>query len=251
MYLACIRFNILLLIVLVGLSVACSSSYQIQERKATQTTLDKSLTDNAAVTATIAPYKLKLEAQMKDTIGFAARDIEKGGNMAPIGYFTSDLLLAAGRRNLDSTLQLALINQGGLRVMLPKGYITVGKIYEVMPFDNMVATCTITGAQLDSVAASIAGGKDIVMTGVTIKGVGGKLTSLAVNGKPVQPDAVYKLVTIDYLMDGGSNMRILKKAENRKNTGIFLRDFMIEHIRHVTKAGKQLDVTVDKRIELQ
>jgi 5'-nucleotidase len=42
----------------------------------------------------------------------------------------------------------AFQNPGGLRADLDAGEVTMGDVYEVMPFDNQVATVTLTGSQV-------------------------------------------------------------------------------------------------------
>jgi hypothetical protein len=40
---------------------------------------------------------------------------------------------------------VALLNSGGLRADLPAGELEYGAVYEIIPFDNNVATITMTG----------------------------------------------------------------------------------------------------------
>src|SRR5262249_27898138 len=43
---------------------------------------------------------------------------------------------------------IAVMTSGGLRADLPQGALTYGRLYEVMPFDNTVASLTLTGEEL-------------------------------------------------------------------------------------------------------
>jgi 2',3'-cyclic-nucleotide 2'-phosphodiesterase (5'-nucleotidase family) len=44
----------------------------------------------------------------------------------------------------------AFINYGGIRSYIAKGEITVGKIYELMPFDNLIVLQDLKGAVFKS-----------------------------------------------------------------------------------------------------
>lgn len=250
-----IRAYAWIIILAATLLQACApKGYQVQSRKAALTTIDSTQQANASIDQYILPYKKSIDKEMGVVVGTTARviektDREKPGSQGPIGLFVADALLQHGRNTLDPSLQLSLINQGGLRVPLPKGPITVGKIYEVMPFDNMVSTAEITAAQLDSIVQMIAGGKDAVLGGAKIKVEKGQAPQVTVGGKPVKQTDTFKLVSIDYLMTGGSNMRFLKAAK-QVNTGIFLRDFLIAYCQAETKAGRQLDFVADDRVQI-
>jgi 2',3'-cyclic-nucleotide 2'-phosphodiesterase (5'-nucleotidase family) len=48
----------------------------------------------------------------------------------------------------------AFSNGGSLRASLPEGELTYGQMYRAMPFDNQMATVTLTGAELRAIIAS-------------------------------------------------------------------------------------------------
>jgi 2',3'-cyclic-nucleotide 2'-phosphodiesterase (5'-nucleotidase family) len=248
-----LRMPLLLAAALLFLAGCAPQTYTLQSRKAALTTIDSTQQANAAIDQFVQPYKTAIDKEMGVVVATTARviektDREKPGSQGPIGIFAADVLLRHGRNTLDPALQISLINQGGLRVPLPKGPITVGKIYEVMPFDNMVATAEISAAQLDSIVQMIVTGKDAVLGGVKIQAEKG-VAQVWVNGKPVKPTDTFKLISIDYLLTGGSNMRFLKTAK-QVNTGIFLRDFLIAYCKAETQAGRQLDFVQDDRLQI-
>ena len=76
------------------------------------------------------------------------------------------------------------------------------------------------------------------------------MESLLIGGKPVNDDATYWMATIDYLADGNSGMSVLEDAEERINTGIRLRDVMIQYIQQLTAQGKEVNAVFDNRIKV-
>ena len=91
----------------------------------------------------INPYKEKLEAEMNEVLIISAEEFpkERGKPETNLGNLITDLCFnhAAWKLYQDSIIDkpdFCLLNFGGLRTSLPKGEITKGKIYELMPFEN-------------------------------------------------------------------------------------------------------------------
>src|SRR3712207_9326121 len=74
--------------------------------------------------------------------------------------------------DLEAKTQIAITNGGGLRCPIEKGNITVGKMYELMPFDNTLVTMEIKGSDLKKVFENGIGNEKIgwvAISGVKIK----------------------------------------------------------------------------------
>src|SRR5581483_7336866 len=98
-----------------------------------------------------------------------------------LGSFLADSLRASEKADV------ALLNPGGLRADLKSGELTYGAVFEVMPFDNNVATLDVTGDELLRVLKAAYGGKKGVFQ---VSGVEVKL------GKCVSPERL-KSATLD------------------------------------------------------
>jgi len=139
-------------------------------------------------------------------------------------------------------VQIAMTNGGGLRVPVPAGEITAGKLYEVMPFDNTLYTMKLSGAD---VKANIEHGimnEDIGW--IQISGVrvtynskaeaGNRITSMVLeDGTAVEMDKYYTVVTNDFMFTGGDNYNF-ENAKDGLDTFIPIRDAMMDA---VEKAG--------------
>lgn len=108
---------------------------------------------------------------------------------------------------------LAILNSGGLRADLPAGELTYGALYEVMPFDNALSTLRVTGAELTALLRAAYGGTHGAMQvsglKVRVERCGGKLLRLSVtraDGRRLDPEATYTLVTSDFLALGGDDL---------------------------------------------
>jgi hypothetical protein len=59
------------------------------------------------------------------------------------------------------------------------------------------------------------------------------------------------VVTLDYLADGNDSMNAFKDAIKMNNTGIVLRDIIIDYVRKQTAEGKAITSKIDGRITIE
>lgn len=156
------------------------------------------------------------------------------GGVTVLGKWTTDVM-----RELGDT-QIAVTNEGGLRTSIPKGDITVGKLYEVMPFDNTLITMDLTGAQLKRVIENGILNKDIgwiEISGAKVyydkdKEVGARISAIILdNGEEVKMEKTYSVCTNDFMYAGGDKYDF-SGATNVRDTNKPIRDMVIEYLRN-------------------
>ncbi|MBN2367363.1 MAG: 5'-nucleotidase C-terminal domain-containing protein [Calditrichaeota bacterium] len=222
--------------------------HQLESYESRNISVDSSLNRDPVMNALIEPYREDMEAQMNVVIGYAAMDLIKGKPEAPLNNFVADLMLQKAREEHDKPVAVALTNLGGLRVEIPEGPITRGKIYEVMPFENELVVIELTGVQLITLAKEIGeiGGEAIA--GMKIEYVGDRLSKFAVQGKIVEGDSLYGLVTTDYLSSPGRNRFSILSSGPRTFLGITLRDAILQKIEKLHADGEKVSVEIDGRM---
>lgn len=200
----------------------------------------------------IKPYTDRVATAMNEVIGFAPRLMEKGRPQGSLGNFAADALRIMGEKNYGHSMDLGLTNNGGLRNVLPDGDVTVGAIYSIFPFDNELTILEMKGSDVLDLINSLAGRKLEAMSGmnVTLELDGNRTyaSSIKIGGKPVDPNRIYYIATIDYLAEGNSGMGALTKAVKTTKTGIMLRDLMIDYVRQLTAEGKEIWTDIDDRV---
>jgi 2',3'-cyclic-nucleotide 2'-phosphodiesterase (5'-nucleotidase family) len=174
-------------------------------------------------------------------IGETSTDLVTGRPNSVLGFWLCDQLI---RKAKDSVIfrnepLVAFINNGGLRADLPKGMITVGDIYKVMPFDNRIVYLKLSIDKIPEMEAYLKekGGEPI--GGFRL--VKGKLefpNSLA------QSKNYFWVVTSDFLANGGDNMFFFNNPLERLDTNILFRDFIIEAV----KKEKKITYIPEERI---
>jgi len=196
------------------------------------------LKDDANMLAIYGKIEEEVKPLAEKVLGKTTVDLDHDRYAGPslLGEWTCEIMKdAAG-------VQIGMTNGGGLRVPIPAGEITVGKLYEVMPFDNTLYTMKLSGAD---VKANIEHGilnEDIGW--VQISGVravynpeaeaGNRIVSMVLeDGTPVEMDKYYTVVTNNFMFTGGDKYNF-ENSIDALDTFIPIRDALMEA---VEKAG--------------
>ncbi|RYY14082.1 MAG: hypothetical protein EOO36_14845, partial [Cytophagaceae bacterium] len=143
---------------------------------------------------------------------------------------------------------LGVMTNGGLRTALPAGNITLGNIFELMPFENELVVLDAPGPvvqQLFAYAARI--GMPIAGAVYTV-GPDKAPQAISIGGRPFDPVRTYSIAVSDYLAGGGDNLTFLKDAR-LSHTGLLLRTVIVNHIKALTAAGQPVTAQVEGRVK--
>lgn len=166
---------------------------------------------------------------------------------------------------------IGIINAGGgLRAELvygTDGTISYAAANAVLPFYNNVWTIELTGAQvkqfLEQQWQTAANGgpadRGFRVTGVSSNvtytvdtddpnaapcvmeadcswnGANSHVTSVFVNGQPLDANKTYKIITISFLLNGSDNYRVMLQGKNAKDTGLLDRDVWIGYLQKLSR----------------
>ena len=187
----------------------------------------------------IKPYKDSIENTMNEILCYNLYDLDKGKPQSTIGNFVTDLCLTYAQADI------CIMNNGGLRTNISKGYITRGKIYELMPFENELVILELNKNDYIELLNYIAfrGGEPFSGIKITIN----KNSEITSHSWPVKFESGEKLkvLTSDYLANGGDNMNFFKSKYQYK-VGIKLRDAIIDYC----LKQDTISVKIDDRIIL-
>ena len=146
----------------------------------------------------------------------------------------ADFCRARGSSLIGQPVDLALMNKGSLRRSLPKGTITQGEIISMQPFSNKVLVIEIKGKDLlEAFDVMASRGGDGVSSEVSARfdPSTGRCTSVLIGGKPVDPEATYRVATIDYLANGGDYMEPLTRGKVVATSGDIVYNDLIGYIK--------------------
>ncbi|WP_240410424.1 5'-nucleotidase C-terminal domain-containing protein [Hymenobacter oligotrophus] len=241
----------LLLAAVVALPACQRAAYQPQAQlpATTAVTVTAAQAADPKVEAVVAPYRQKVKEQMDEVIGTAPTAIRKNNGESPLANFTADILRERAATALGQPIDLGVMTNGGLRAELPAGNITVGSVFELMPFENELVVLDAPGPvvqQMFDYAARV----KMALAGATYTATpDGKPADIQIGGKPFDASRTYTIAISDYLAGGGDQLTFFRPIKPR-TTGVLVRSAINDHIRQLTKAGKPVEAKVEGRVKL-
>jgi len=201
----------------------------------------------------VKPYRDSIKNELSTLIAISSTPLIKGKPESKLTNLVSDILLEFGtsycmKQNLNNYPAIAYVNYGGLRASLPKGDITVERIFELMPFENEIVIIKISGESFLLMAEKIASRGGEGVAGMKLGIQNEKVSSLTIRGKPIEPSAFYWIVTSDYIANGGDKMNMFLNNVERINTKMKIRDLLIQALGDRYKRDGIIDVKEDGRI---
>ena len=198
----------------------------------------------------LQPIKQKVDAKMNIVIGQAAETMKGHGPESLLSNFSSDTYRQAASEYLGSNVDISVVNLGSLRTVVTAGNITVGKVFELMPFENELVIIWLRGDKLQELIHFFAsvGGEGISGLRMSIKD--GKAVDVTIGGKPLDTEKLYSIATNDYLAGGNDKMIQLAQYEKRVNTNIKIRNMLLNHIKKETQKGNKIQSKLDGRITI-
>lgn len=178
----------------------------------------------------------ELKPILGEMVGKATADFthdKSEPNVSLLGKWACDVM------KKRTNVQVAIQNGGGLRRTMKKGDITMGDLYEIMPFDNSLVTLDLKGSDL----------KKAIDHGILNPDVGdgqfvgliveydkdaefeNRITKIALeDGTPLDMNKYYSVVIPDFIYTGGDKYDF-SNAENAVETFLPIRDVLVEAIK--------------------
>ena len=218
---------------------------------------------DAKIFNTIAPYKIKLDSLMNEVLCYNNQDLKKDLPEGTLGNFVCDELMAFAYYQINflsltnklhtniGPPRFCVYNNGGLRVgSIAKGNITVGNIFELAPFDNELVVVTLEGKyckQLFDLMAQNNGApcsKDLRFDIENNKAI-----NITIGGQPFDENAVYNILTNDYVANGGDKTEPMKNAKSVTSLNLMVREALIQQLRVRTRNNQTINAVLDGRIK--
>ena len=241
------RRNFIFLGLFIALS-SCSTFYQPTSLQHSQYKIDTSIRSDSSVKEMLQPYATNINATMNKVIGMSADTYTNKRPESEIGNFLADCYKEMAEKKFGRKIDAAFMNVGGIRSYLSKGNITVGKIFEIMPFDNLLVLQELKGTVLQQyLDVMAADGGWPVSKGVSLQIKNKKAANVMVNGKPLDPNATYTVAHSDYVANGGSDCSMLKSIP-QMNLGYLMRDAILEYVNIQASVGKTIQPVIENRV---
>ena len=240
-----IRIQTLAFTILSLLLFSCKAKHHtVTKETFSLISIDSTIAKNQTINKFLIPYKQGKDSIMNVVIGKTAIPLSKSQPECTMGNFVADAQMQYSKQK-DENVQVTVINQGGLRInYLAPGNITVGNIYEIMPFDNKLVILEVSGEKIDSLCNHIIQYGGWPISGLTFAvDRNKKAADIKINGKAIHPNIIYKVSTSDYLANGGDNCTFFLRCK-RKDYNVFIRDILLESF----KTQPNIHPTIENKI---
>ncbi|MCX8111092.1 MAG: 5'-nucleotidase C-terminal domain-containing protein [Syntrophorhabdaceae bacterium] len=212
---------------------------------------------NKEVEEVVKKYQRKIRGIVKQKIGETEVDLD-GVNSVRRETNFGNLVSDAIKQRTQS--DIVIINGGSIKMGIGRGPITMGQIYNALPFNNYIVAIKMKGK--DIIEALRHGtstrennsGRFPQVSGIRFsfsRDRPGESTirEVAFRGEPIELEKEYNVATTDFLMAGGDGYRVFGGYINshiilHKEPGKWVRDLVVEYI----KTRKKVNPVVEGRI---
>jgi 5'-nucleotidase len=185
-----------------------------------------------------------------------------------LGGLVADSLVASLSDEQLGGAEIGIVNPGGLRAELfyapttdeNPGEVTYAEANAVLPFVNNLYTTSLTGAQFKEALEqqwqldadgnvpsrpflALGLSKNVSFTYDETRAQGDHITSITIDGAPIDPAASYRVGSFSFLLEGGDNFRVLAEGTDTRDSGLIDRDAWIDYI----STNSPLTPTYDRR----
>lgn len=200
--------------------------------------------------AKIDSYTTDVAKKMDEVIGYCPSAMSKGNPESPLSNLTADGLIWAAKEFHNVDADVSVYNSGGIRSTIAKGNLTVGDVFTLYPFDNVLSVITMKGSELKKFFNTVAsyGGMPI-NGGVRLVISNKKVKSLTINGKAIVDSQTYTIATLNYLVNTES---YFANHLSRMDYSIYVWDYYTAYFRHLAKNNNgQITASKDGRITVE
>jgi 2',3'-cyclic-nucleotide 2'-phosphodiesterase (5'-nucleotidase family) len=185
---------------------------------------------------------------MNDVVGIAGMTLEKKSPEGTLGNFMPDAYYTMAKIKFGKPVDVAFMNFGGIRLtQLAAGNVTKGKIFELMPFDNLLILQQLKGSVLQQLLDLIAARGGWPVAGMTMQIKDKKAVNVMIGGKPLDPGATYITANSDFIANGGDNADMLRNIP-QDNIGYLMRDALFDYIKLLKAQGKNIEAVIENRV---
>lgn len=208
----------------------------------------------------IAPFKLAVDSVNANIVGYAPYSM-KAGRTGAYANWTADMAYSSVQNILDSihivdslsslpvSIDMAIMNVGGIRLDLPQGPVSEGKVLSTFPFANRFTIIALKGSDLLETLRIMARRKGESISHQIKVAVEPDWTyvNASLNDKPIDTEQTYIIATIDYLAQGNDDLRPLANGitlwEDDRDVSVRV----LEFIRNLTNLNMPIMANPESR----
>jgi len=216
--------------------ISCTNTPKAQQSiKGGSIPIAKDLATDSVLVNMYTPYKIGLDSIMEEILCYSPFFLEKSRPESELSNWMADVCYQKVTESHKA--DFCLLNYGGIRASLPKGAIKRKDIYQLMPFENELVVVELADTNFYRVLdyLKISGGHPI------------SNIMLAINKDRITHNLdlnkTVRILTSDYLANGGDKMAFFKDSVSHTKTGLKIRDLLLLECKKIDT----IQTTIDNR----
>lgn len=199
----------------------------------------------------IEDYAAEVKEKMDVKLGYAPYNINRGTPESALGNLTADGLIWMAKQFHNVDADVAVYNTGGVRANISRGNVTLGDVYAVYPFDNVLSIVTITGSKLKKLMYKVPNSLYVNAGVKIIAQESGWVDSITINGKSIDNNKNYTVATIDFISDNDGYTEIFSDPTKRTDSVEIIRDYFGEYFKYLAKQNNgNITASKDGRVTI-
>ena len=239
-----ISFGFFVILLTFNLFISCksTSTYQTTKIEGKKIGITNEKGENEAIVTYVKPYSDNINKDLNSVLAYCpeTQDKSKGTWQSNIGNLLAEITFELGnpvfQKRENKTIDICLLNHGGIRAVIPKGDVTTRTAFEVMPFENSLIIVGLTGKEIKTLAEYIIKEKKphpFYGMKIYIDKSTSAINKIEINNQPLDENRMYYVGTSDYLANGGDNMTFFKESKIKFDMDYKLRNMMIDYFKKV------------------
>lgn len=225
------------LLLLIGMTGCQNNEYRPTEISGKRIPVNQGILPDTAIQNYIKPYSEHINKTLDSTIAYNPKNLNKsdGELNTAIGNLMADIVMEQAdpifKSRNENSIDIVLLNQGGIRSTIDKGPVTARTAYNIMPFENEIVIAELTGGKIKDMLTYLEKNRTAhPVSGINISvNQNYKIINATVNGAPIDETKTYFVATSDYLQQGGDGMDFLIDPLNLYRIDYKIRNAIIDY----------------------
>ncbi len=190
-------------------------------------------------------YRDTLNQVMGRKVATVTDTLRFGKPEAALNNHVADALRFQAASTLRQFVHIGIIGEDSFKIYFLPGELTLGDVYEFMPYDNHLVVLSLSGEQVMTLIERVA-----EMGGAPISGVrfrideNGDPKGVLVNAEIIDLEREYLIATSSWAANGGDKFPVLWNAANRIDLDLSIQDVYVNYFRNQV----ELTASTDGRI---
>tara|TARA_R100001143_G_C3361193_1_gene136091 strand:+ start:4740 stop:5450 length:711 start_codon:yes stop_codon:yes gene_type:complete len=188
-----------------------------------------SLNPDSEIAALLNAYRPGVDAVMDKPIAVVKDTLRFDKPESALGNMAADALRFRAALELRKFVHLGIIGEGSFKTYLIPGTLTLGDVYEFMPYENHLVILQLKGDQVIELIDQVASVGGAPVSGARFRiDADNRARGLLVNAEVVDLNKEYLVATSSWAANGGDQFPALWNAAGRIDLDLSVKDLYVD-----------------------